>query len=92
MICINMVPVEDSYEQGKADVQKSIDIIGNNDSFCFPFYMYSDTSLQVIKDLGFKLAFVGGSRKATRKSNKFLIPRYPIHDGITLNQFISMVS
>ena len=81
-----------SYEQGKADVQKSIDIIGNNDSFCFPFYMYSDTSLQVIKDLGFKLAFVGGSRKATRKSNKFLIPRYPIHDGITLNQFISMVS
>ena len=81
-----------TYEQAKEDLQKSLNIIGNNDSFCFPFYMYSDTSLRAVKDMGFKLAFVGGMRKATRNSNKFLVPRYPIHDTITLNQFIQYVS
>ncbi len=81
-----------SYEEAKEDLQKSIDVIGNNDSFCFPFYMYSDTSLRAIKDVGFQIAFVGGMRKATRNSNKYLIPRYPIHSAITLNDFISYVS
>ena len=81
-----------TYEQAKADLQKSIEVIGNNDSFCFPFYMYSDTSLRAIKDVGFQIAFVGGMRKASRSSNKYLIPRYPIHSAITLNDFISYVS
>ena len=81
-----------TLEEAKTDLQKSLDIIGNNDSFCFPFYMYSDTSLQAVKDLGFKLAFVGGMKKATRNNNKFLIPRYPIHSDVTLQQFINMVS
>ena len=80
-----------TLEEAKADLQKSLDIIGNNDSFCFPFYSYSDTSLKAVKDMGFKLSFVGGMRKATRNSNKYLIPRYPIHSDITLEDFISMV-
>lgn len=81
-----------TYEQAKEDLQKSIDIIGNTDSFCFPFYYYSDTSIQAVKDSGFKLAFVGGNRKANRKNNKYLIPRYPIHSDITLERFIDIVS
>lgn len=81
-----------TYEEARADLQKSLDIIGNDDSFCFPFYMYNDTSLKAVQDAGFKLAFVGGNRKATRNSNKFLIPRYPIISDITLNDFISIVN
>lgn len=81
-----------TLEEAKTDLQKSLDIIGNNDSFCFPFYYYSDTSIQAVKDLGFKLSFVGGNRKATRKSNKYLIPRYPIHSDITMEQFKSIVN
>lgn len=81
-----------TLDEAKTDLKKSLDIIKNDDSFCFPFYAYSDTSLQAVKDVGFKMAFVGGNRKATRNSNKFLIPRYPILDSITLQQFINMVS
>ena len=81
-----------SYEEAKADVQKSIDIIGNTDSFCFPFYMTSETSLKVIKDLGFKLSFVGGNVKAKRTNDKWLVPRYPIMSDITMSQFISKIS
>jgi hypothetical protein len=54
--------------------------------------MYSNTSLQAVKDVGFKLSFVGGMRKSSRKDNKYLIPRYPIHSDISLDQFISYVS
>ncbi len=78
--------------EAKEDLQKSLDVIGNNDSFCFPFYYYSDTSIQAVKDLGFKIAFVGGNRKATRNSNKYLIPRYPILSDITIQQFKNIMN
>lgn len=81
-----------SYEQSLADLKTSLSILGNSDSFCFPFYSYSDRSLQAVKDAGFKIAFVGGNRKASRVDNKYLIPRYPIHSSITMDKFISIIS
>ena len=81
-----------SYEDAKADLQQSANTVGNTDSFCYPFYSYSDTAIQAVKDVGFKIAFAGGSRKATRKSNKYIIPRYPIHSGVTLDQIKAMVN
>lgn len=85
LICAN-------YQEIMEDLGKSIQIIGNNDSFCYPFYSYDDEAIRAIKDLGFKVAFAGGSRKATRSSNRYTIPRYPIYDSTSLNEFISMVS
>ena len=79
-------------EQAKADLQKSIDIIGNKDSFCFPFYYTSETAIQALKELDFKLAFVGGNKKATRSDNKYEIPRYVILSDITLEGFKKMVN
>ena len=80
LVCAN-------YEEAKTDLKKSLDIIGNNTSFCYPFYSYDEEAIQAIKDLGFKIAFAGGNRKATRNSNKYIIPRYPIHADITLEEF-----
>jgi peptidoglycan/xylan/chitin deacetylase (PgdA/CDA1 family) len=81
-----------TYEEAKTDLEKSLAIVNNNDSFCYPFYSYSDTAIQAIKDTGFKLAFIGGNRKAKRSNNKYLIPRYPIHSDITMERFIEIVS
>ena len=53
--------------------------------------MTSDTALKAVKDLGFKVSFVGGSVNAKRTNNKWLIPRYPIHSNITMDRFKSMV-
>ena len=72
--------------------KKSLDIIGNNTSFCYPFYSYDNEAIQAIKDLGFKVAFAGGNRDATRNSNKYLIPRYPIHSNITMDRFKEIVN
>ena len=80
------------YAKAKADVQRSLDIIGNNTTFCYPFYSYDDEAIQALKDLGFKVAFAGGSRNATRSSNKYIVPRYPIMSYITMDQFKNMVN
>ena len=80
------------YATVKKDLQQSLDVIKDNTSFCFPFYSYDNESLQAIKELGFRDAFVGGSVNARRSNNHYLIPRYPIMEDITLNEFISIVS
>lgn len=79
-------------EELMADLKKSLEIVDNNNSFCFPFYSYSDLAVETVREVGFKIAFVGGNRQAKRTDNKYLIPRYPIYKGTTLQQFINMVS
>ena len=80
------------YDAAKKDLENSLTVVKNTDSFCFPFYMYSSESLKAVKDVGFKLAFIGGNVKAKRTNDKWLIPRYPILSDITLNQFINKVN
>lgn len=81
-----------SYNDLLADLKKSIKVVNSSLSFCFPFYNYSDTSIKAVKDAGFKVAFIGGNRKATRNDNKYKIPRYPIHDSTTMKDFKAMVN
>lgn len=81
-----------SKEELIADLKKSLAIVDNNNSFCFPFYSYSDLAIEGVKEAGFKIAFVGGNRKASRSDDKYKIPRYPIYKTTTLQQFIKMVS
>lgn len=85
LVCAN-------YEEAKKDLETSLIEIKDNTSFCYPFYSYDDEAIQAIKDLGFKVAFAGGNRNATRSSNKYIVPRYPILSDITLNQFINIVN
>ena len=79
-------------EELLTDLKNSLAIVDNNNSFCFPFYSYSDLSIEAVKEAGFKMSFIGGNRKATRNSDKYKIPRYPIHKTTTMQQFIQMVS
>ncbi len=85
LVCAN-------YEEAKADLSLSLQEIKDNTSFCYPFYNYDDEAVQAVKDLGFRVAFAGGNRNATRNSNKYAVPRYPILSSITLNQFINIVN
>ena len=51
-----------------------------------------DKCVNIVKEAGFKVAFVRGFRKSTREDNKFRLPRYPIQYDITMNEFIKMVN
>ena len=79
------------YKTVKADLEQSLKILGDKTSFCFPFYSSDSESLQALKELGFRVAFVGGNVKATRSQNNLLITRYPILNDMSLQEFISIV-
>ena len=74
------------------DLKKSISVTKSTQAFCFPFYDYSNEAIRAVKDSGFKVAFIGGNRKASRKDDKYKIPRYPIHDSTSMDSFIKMVN
>lgn len=50
-----------SSEELFNDLNKSIDILKTNIAFCFPFYAYNNSAIDVVKNAGFKLAFIGGN-------------------------------
>ena len=81
-----------SKEELKQDFSTSIDKLGTKTAFCYPFYTYNNTAIEVISELGFKVAFAGGGRKARQTDNKYLVPRYPIYDSTSIEEFIRMVS
>ena len=81
-----------SREQVLEDLSTSVSITGSKNAFCFPMYVYTDTTLDVLKEIGFKLAFVGGDYKASRSNDKYKIPRYHIYRDTSLDQFIDMIS
>lgn len=74
------------------DLKKSIEITNSNDAFCFPFYAQDERTRNLVKEAGFKVAFIGGNRRSTRNDNKMLEPRYPIKANITLEEFIRIVT
>ena len=81
-----------SYEEVLNDLKKSIEVTGSTNAFCFPFYVYNESTINAVKEAGFKLAFVGGNYKATRSSNKYLIPRFHVYGDITMDEFISYIA
>lgn len=81
-----------SYDDLLDDLKKSIDVVKDTTSFCFPFYDYTQKSIDAVKEVGFKIAFIGGRRKAKRSDDKYKIPRYPVYDSTSMNSFINMVS
>ena len=74
------------------DLRQSIEITGSKKAFCFPFYAYDENSINLVKEAGFELAFIGGGRKASRSDDKYHIPRYQIKQTTDINTFIDYVS
>ncbi len=78
-------------EQVLEDLKKSISVTGSKKAFCYPFYAYNNAAVEAVRESGFALGFQGGGYKATRASNKLLVPRYAIQRNITLSSFIQMI-
>lgn len=79
------------YKTVKADLEQSINVLHDTTSFCFPFYSYDKESLQALRELNFRVAFIGGNVDAKRSQDNLLVTRYPILSDITLNHFINIV-
>lgn len=80
------------YDELMSDLSLSVQTVGTNLAFCYPFYAYNNTLVQAVKDTGFQVAFVGGNRKSTRKNDKYKIPRYVVYKNTSLASFKAMVN
>ena len=74
------------------DLNQSRYVLFGTEAFCFPFYEYNDYGISVLKEAGFKMAFIGGGRKAKRGDDLFKIPRLPLNRYTTLNQYINTIN
>ncbi len=74
------------------DLKQSRETLGGTEALCFPFYEFNDYAIDVVKEAGFKMAFIGGMRKATKGIDLYKIPRLSIHSDTTLNTYINYVS
>ena len=81
-----------SYDELMSDLSLSVNTVGTNLAFCYPFYAYNNTLVQAVKDTGFQVAFVGGNKKSTRNNDKYKIPRYIIYKNTSLSSFKNMVN
>ena len=73
------------------DLKVSRETLNGTKAFCFPFYEFNDYAINVLKEAGFELAFIGGQRKATKGINKFKIPRITMHRNTTLKEYINYI-
>lgn len=81
-----------SDEEVIEDLTRSTNYLGSKTAFCYPFYAHTAHTMELLQQVGFKLAFIGGEAKATRSTNKYKIPRYHMYKSTTLVQFNHMIA
>ena len=72
------------------DLAASRNALNNTRAFCYPFYEYNDYSMNLLKEAGFTMAFIGevptyyGYKLAEAGGDKFKIPRFVIMTHTTM--------
>lgn len=75
-----------------ADLKASRETLNNTEAFCFPFYEYNDYAISIVKEAGFKTAYIGGNIKAKIGTNKLKIPRITILNNTSLNAYKRLIN
>ena len=84
---INCLPKDEILN----DLRLSRETLNNAKAFCFPFYEYSDYSINLVKEAGFEMAFIGGSTKIKKGMDPYKIPRYPILSSFGVDYISNLV-
>ena len=82
---IKCLPKEEILE----DLKKSRDALNGSTVFCFPFYEYNDYAINLVKEAGFTMAFIGESNYSDNLvhvgSDKYTLRRFVIVTYTTMN-------
>ena len=73
------------------DLRTSRETLNGTKAFCFPFYEYSNYSINLVKEAGFDMAFIGGSTKIKKGIDPYKIPRYPILSNFDTSYLSNLV-
>lgn len=74
------------------DLAKSRELLNNTTVFCYPYYEHNNYAIEIVKEAGFKMAFINGSVKIKPGTNKLLLPRYPIHHDLTIDKLKRIIN
>ena len=74
------------------DLKLSRETLNDTKAFCFPFYEFNHYAINVLKETGFEIAFIGSQKKATKDVNKFKILRITININTTLKEYINFIN
>lgn len=80
-----------SYEKAREDIETSVDFLGSKEAFCYPFGHYNSTSKQVLKDIGYKVAFTTNGGKVQKGMDALELPRVRILRDDSLSGFMAKV-
>ena len=74
------------------DLKKSRESLNNTTVYCFPFYEYDNHAIEMLKQAGFEMSFIGGNRRVKVGDDLFKLTRYVLVNSTDINTFISFVS
>ncbi len=74
-----------------ADLKTSREKLDGTEAFCFPFYEFNNYAIEILKEVGFKTAYIGGMKKVTPGINKYTIPRISLNRNTTLNEYANYI-
>ena len=74
------------------DLKTSRDKLNGAEAFCYPFYEFNNYSESILKEAGFKTAYIGGMQKVRQGINKYRIPRITIMGDNTLDEYVKYVN
>ncbi|OEH92501.1 polysaccharide deacetylase family protein [Bacillus solimangrovi] len=84
--------VTKTIENVMEDIKISVfQLDGENLSFAYPYGEYTTKSIDVLKKLGFKMAFTTEERVASSKDHLYEIPRFSIFSSTTFTEFKTYV-
>lgn len=76
-------------EEILSDLKASRDALNGSQVFCFPFYEYNDYAINLVKEAGFTMAFIGESNSSDNLvhvgSDKFRLRRFVIVNYTTMD-------
>ena len=74
------------------DLKKSRESLNNTPYYCFPFYEYNNRAVELVEKAGFRMAFIGGSKKVYPGDNLYKIHRYELDNTTTIQEFSDMIN
>ncbi len=80
-----------SYEEGMADLKRSIKICDNSNAFAYPYGDYNDASRQMVEEAGFLCAVTTQPGKVYPGDDPMLLPRLRMSLGQSLESFQAKV-
>ena len=73
------------------DLKKSRESLNNTTVYCFPFYEHDNHAIEMLKQAGFEMSFIGGNTRVVVGNDLFKLPRYILFNTTDINSFINMV-